>query len=86
MNGAQFYPEGAEYQSQLLQGLKPDIDSIGFVGTTEVMPCYKARFRCAFFAACSSRRVGKGGWTTGKKQSSMIWGFGGPLIEQRAAR
>jgi len=25
-----------------LQGLKPDVDLIGFIGTTEVMPCYKA--------------------------------------------
>jgi len=25
-----------------LQGLKPDIDLIGLIGTTEVMPCYKA--------------------------------------------
>jgi hypothetical protein len=26
------------------QGLKP-IDFIGFIGTTEVVPCYKARWR-----------------------------------------
>jgi len=25
-----------------LQGLKPDIDLISLIGTTEVMPCYKA--------------------------------------------
>jgi len=25
-----------------MQGLKPDIDLIGFIGTTEVMPCYRA--------------------------------------------
>jgi hypothetical protein len=25
-----------------LQGLKPNVDLIGFIGTTEVMPCYKA--------------------------------------------
>jgi hypothetical protein len=33
---------------QLLQGLKPDIFSNGFAGTTEVMPCYKARFHWSF--------------------------------------
>jgi hypothetical protein len=33
-----------ECESQPLQGLKPNIDLIGLVGTTEVMPCYKARF------------------------------------------
>jgi len=27
---------------QPLQGLKPNVDFIGFIGTTEVMPCYKA--------------------------------------------
>jgi hypothetical protein len=25
-----------------LQGLKPDVDLIGFIGMTKVMPCYKA--------------------------------------------
>jgi len=25
-----------------LQGLKPDVDLIGLLGMTEVMPCYKA--------------------------------------------
>jgi len=40
----------------LLQGLKPDADLIGFIGTTEVMPFYKAleiEVRASFFAACS---------------------------------
>jgi hypothetical protein len=27
---------------QLLQGLKPDIDVVAFIGPTEVRPCYKA--------------------------------------------
>jgi hypothetical protein len=31
-----------------LQGLKPDIDSNGFVGTIEVMPCYKAFLTSVF--------------------------------------
>jgi hypothetical protein len=34
-----------------LQGLKPNIDLIGFIGTTKVMPCYKAGFDGAFAAA-----------------------------------
>jgi hypothetical protein len=25
-----------------LQGLKPGVDLMGFIGTTEVVPCYKA--------------------------------------------
>ncbi len=29
-------------QWQHLQGLKPDINLIGFIGPTEVVPCYKA--------------------------------------------
>ncbi|MGA2847697.1 MAG: hypothetical protein ABSE46_01785 [Terracidiphilus sp.] len=27
---------------QPMQGLKPDVDFIGFIGTTEVVPCYRA--------------------------------------------
>jgi hypothetical protein len=29
-------------QPIVLQGLKPGVDLIGFIGTTEVVPCYKA--------------------------------------------
>jgi hypothetical protein len=38
-----------------LQGLKPGIDLIGFIGTTEVVPCYKALeidSPMSFSAAC----------------------------------
>ena len=36
-----------EFRYLLLQGLKPNVNSIGFVGTTKVMPCYKASGFCA---------------------------------------
>jgi hypothetical protein len=39
------------------QGLKPDVDLIGFIGMTEVMPCYKALEICArgsFLTACEA--------------------------------
>jgi hypothetical protein len=39
---------GAECRFQLEQGLKPSVDLIDFIGTTEVMPCYKTRFDGAF--------------------------------------
>jgi hypothetical protein len=32
----------SEIEPRVLQGLKPEIDLIGFIGMTEVMPCYKA--------------------------------------------
>jgi len=32
----------SKIQPRVLQGLKPDIDLIGFIGLTEVMPFYKA--------------------------------------------
>jgi hypothetical protein len=35
-------PWKREFDYWLLQGLKPDVDLIGFCGMTEVMPCYKA--------------------------------------------
>jgi hypothetical protein len=31
-----------EIPQRVLQGLKPDDGLIRFIGTTEVMPCYKA--------------------------------------------
>jgi len=31
-----------EIEVRTPQGLKPDVDSIGFGGTTKVVPCYKA--------------------------------------------
>jgi hypothetical protein len=34
--------EEGEFDYWLLQGLKPDVDLIGFCGMAEVMPCYKA--------------------------------------------
>jgi hypothetical protein len=43
----------------LLQGLKPDIDLPGFIGTTKVMPCYKAIGNCRcdeFFRSLFSPR------------------------------
>jgi hypothetical protein len=33
---------GSIYRYWPLQGLKPIIDLIGFIGTTKVVPCYKA--------------------------------------------
>jgi len=45
-----------------LQGLKPDIDLIGFVGTTEVVPFYKAsELGCLseFFRSLRSRALSK---------------------------
>ena len=33
---------GVDCRSEFLQGLKPNIDLIGFIGMTKVMPCYKA--------------------------------------------
>jgi hypothetical protein len=56
-----------EFQYRLLQGLKPNVDMIGFIGTTEVVPCYKAsrnRASSEFFiahpasfsAACKAQR------------------------------
>ncbi|MGA2850164.1 MAG: hypothetical protein ABSE46_14300 [Terracidiphilus sp.] len=44
---------------QPLQGLKPDIDFIGFIGTTEVVPCYKTSRNCAgnsFSPSCEAVR------------------------------
>jgi hypothetical protein len=38
-----------------LAGLKPNVDLIGFIGTTEVVPCYKAiefQLGIEFSAAC----------------------------------
>jgi hypothetical protein len=49
-----------DFRYRLLQGLKPDVDLIGFIGMTEVMPCYKALEICAlvsFSAACSAPEV-----------------------------
>jgi hypothetical protein len=39
--------EGRFVASEPFQGLKPT-GSIGFIGTTKVMPCYKARFERVF--------------------------------------
>jgi len=30
-----------DWRSELLQGLKPDVHMNGFIGMTEIMPCYK---------------------------------------------
>ena len=40
----------AQDRNQPLQGLKPNIDIVGFFGTTEVMPCYKAIWTCVGFS------------------------------------
>jgi hypothetical protein len=42
---------------QPLQGLKPDVDFIGFIGTTEVVPCYKTYKNCtgnSFSPSCKA--------------------------------
>jgi hypothetical protein len=43
-----------------LQGLKPDVDLIGFIGTTKVMPCYRAleiEVWASFSATCKARFI-----------------------------
>ena len=46
-----------EFEYWPLQGLKPDVDLVGFIGMTEVMPCYKAfeiQARNEFFRSLSA--------------------------------
>jgi len=47
-----------EFEYWHLQGLKPDIDLIGLIGMTKVMPCYKAlevELWASFSATCKAR-------------------------------
>ena len=63
----------SEIQPTVLQGLKPNIDLIGFIGTTKVMPCYKAleiELWVSFSATCLAP-----GWLRADSQARCPTGF-----------
>src|ERR1017187_8534836 len=64
----EFGPKGIQ------QGLKP-IDFVGLIGTTEVVPCYKAPLRGVFFAASqasSPASAGSSGSIAEQRPSVML--------------